>query len=87
MKNMTKENAARLLGLDENEIKTLEDEDSSQLIIDIARNLYMICGGDTETVLHFMRTENVITGGIPALQMNKSEIKKVANFLDKICMK
>jgi transcriptional regulator with XRE-family HTH domain len=53
------------------------------LLIRLARALYALTGGDKDWLLHFMRTPNKVTGGIPAQQIETIQgLMLVLQFVD-----
>ncbi|MEH6824001.1 MAG: antitoxin Xre-like helix-turn-helix domain-containing protein [Motiliproteus sp.] len=66
------------------------DPDSKQgelalMLIRAARALYALSGGDKEWIVHFMRSNNRLTGGVPAEQIQKVQgLAHVVQFLDAI---
>jgi hypothetical protein len=53
------------------------------LLIRIYRSLYALMGGDRENMLHFMRTVNRGTGGLPAEQLHDVPgLVAVCEYLD-----
>jgi len=55
------------------------------LVIRIARALFALTGGDKHWIKHFMRSQNKMTGGIPALQIANIEgLMSVLRFVDAI---
>lgn len=53
------------------------------LLIRIYRSLYGLVGGDGEPMRHWMRTENLYTGGIPAQQVGTVQgLITVLEYLD-----
>lgn len=55
------------------------------LLIRAARALYALSGGDREWMIHFMRSKNSVTGGIPAEQVQTvTGLARVVTFLDAI---
>ena len=53
------------------------------LLIRLARALFALTGGDKDWLLHFMRTSNKITGGIPAQQIETIQgLMTVLQFVD-----
>lgn len=55
------------------------------LLIRAARALYAVSGGDKDWIRHFMRSQNRMTGGIPAEQMQSVQgLARVVQYLDAI---
>lgn len=55
------------------------------LLIRVARSVYALTGGDKEWIRHFMNTENKVTGGVPARQMETVQgLIGVLQFVDAI---
>ncbi len=55
------------------------------LLVRVARALFALVGGDGDWIIHFMRTSNKVTGGIPAEQVqNIAGLMTVLQFLDAI---
>jgi len=55
------------------------------LFIRVARALFALTGGDKEWAQHFMRTQNHVTGGIPAEQITSIQgLISVLRFVDAI---
>ena len=55
------------------------------IVIRIARALFALTGGDESWIKRFMRNQNKITGGIPALQIATIEgLMSVLRFVDAI---
>lgn len=55
------------------------------IVIRIARALYALTGGDEHWIKRFMRNQNQMTGGIPALQIANIEgLMAVLRFVDAI---
>ncbi len=53
------------------------------LLIRIARALFALTGGDKDWIKHFMHSQNQVTGGIPAKQMETIQgLMQVLNFVD-----
>lgn len=53
------------------------------LVVRIYRSLYALMGGDRENMLHFMRTPNRGTGGLPAEQLyDVPGLVAVCEYLD-----
>jgi transcriptional regulator with XRE-family HTH domain len=53
------------------------------LLIRLARALFALTGGDKDWLLHFMRTPNKVTGGIPAQQIETIQgLMLVLQFVD-----
>jgi transcriptional regulator with XRE-family HTH domain len=53
------------------------------LLIRIARALFALTGGDRDWIKHFMHSQNQVTGGIPAKQMETIQgLMQVLNFVD-----
>lgn len=56
---------------------------SAVLLISIAKLLYVLTGGDTDWIRHFMNTANQLTGGIPVQQIETTEgLKLVYNSIN-----
>lgn len=55
------------------------------LLIRAARSLYALSGGDKDWIKHFMRSNNKLTGGVPAEQIQSVQgLMRVVTFLDAI---
>lgn len=55
------------------------------LLIRISRALYALTNGDKEWMVHFMKSHNKVTGGIPAEQVKTiSGLMAVLQFVDAI---
>lgn len=55
------------------------------LLIRCYRSLYALVGGDIEQMRHWMRTENLHTGGVPARQVKTVQgLAEVVRYLDAI---
>lgn len=55
------------------------------LLIRMARALYALTGGDKDWILHFMQSQNKVTGGIPREQIGSIEgLIRVLQFVDAI---
>lgn len=55
------------------------------LLIRAARALHAMTGGDKAWILHFMRSRNQVTGGVPAEQIqNIQGLMQVVQYLDAI---
>lgn len=53
------------------------------LLIRIARALFALTGGNEDWMKHFMRTENHVTGGVPAKQITQIQgLLQVLLFVD-----
>jgi hypothetical protein len=55
------------------------------LLIRCYRSLYALTGGEPEHMRHWMRTENLHTGGVPARQVKSVQgLAEVVHYLDAI---
>lgn len=55
------------------------------LLVRLARALFALAGGDSEWMRHFMRSENVVTGGVPVQQVTTIQgLVSVLTFVDGI---
>lgn len=55
------------------------------LLIRAARALYALSGGDQAWIKHFMRSNNKLTGGVPAEQIQSVQgLMRVVTYLDAI---
>ena len=55
------------------------------LVIRAYRALYALVGGDREAMRHWMRTENLHTGGVPSEQIRSVQgLSRVVEYLDAI---
>lgn len=55
------------------------------LLIRAARALFALSGGSKDWIKHFMRSNNKLTGGIPAEQMQSVQgLMRVVSYLDAI---
>ncbi|MBX3725067.1 MAG: DUF2384 domain-containing protein [Xanthomonadales bacterium] len=53
------------------------------LLIRLYRSLYVLVGGDTGAMRHWLRTENLHTGGVPARQIATAQgLVEVVAYLD-----
>ena len=92
-------NAARAVGLTQAELGRVIGRDRSSLrrgldpasksgelallLIRGYRSLYVLVGGEPETMRHWMHTENRHTGGVPAEQvMTVQGLTRVVEYLD-----
>lgn len=94
-------NAGKQLGMTQKEIGSVIDKDRSSisrgidpssktgelamLLIRCYRSLYVLVGGQTKDMRHWMRTENLHTGGVPAEQVKTVQgLTGVVDYLDAI---
>ena len=62
-----------------------KDGELALLLIRCYRALYVLVGGDAEQMQHWMKTENLHTGGIPAVQVKSVQgLVSVLEYLDAI---
>jgi DNA-binding XRE family transcriptional regulator len=55
------------------------------LLIRVARSVFTLTGGDKAWIQHFMHTQNKVTGGVPAKQMESVQgLVSVLQFVDAI---
>lgn len=94
LRNLGKEMAltlaeiGRVIGKDRSAISRGIDPSSkagelSLLLIRCYRSIHVLVGGDTANIQHWMHTENLHTGGIPAEQVQTvSGLMRILEYLD-----
>lgn len=93
--SLRQEELGNVIGINRSSISRLKqkgtlDPKSKQgelglLLIRVARSLYALSGGDGDWIRHFMRSQNIMTGGVPADQIqNVQGLIRVLTFLDAI---
>lgn len=92
-------NAGRILGITQADIGRIVGKDRSSLargldpksksgelallLIRCYRSLYVLVGGKTEDMRHWMHTDNLHTGGVPAEQVKSVQgLAEVVAYLD-----
>ena len=93
--HLSQSQLARVLGMDVVAITQLQnqteiDPNSKQgklalLLIRLYQALYTLTGGDREWIDHFLASENRVTGGIPANQIETMDgLISILNFIESI---
>jgi hypothetical protein len=69
-------------------LDVVRKNNQSTLFVQIFLALYFLVGGDDNQMKHWIHTENIHTGGIPAEQMlTTNGMEAVARYLNVICSK
>ena len=87
---LSQADVGRVIGKDRTSIARGLDPDSKagelgQLLIRCYRGLYVLVGGKPEDMKHWMHTENLHTGGVPAEQVQTVQgLTRIVEYLDAI---